>query len=105
MFNPMFWGKKNSKNKKAKNKTSDKRNDESCVGREEGQRLSREEIQAEALANSRSAREHIGEETLDKIAATMAKKQKSPTYQAQMQLKAADSGRVTDELKFMLRDK
>lgn len=93
----MFWGKKNTSK-------SDKRNKKSCVGRE-GQPLSREEIQAQALANARAAREQIGEDTIQKIAAAMTKKQQSAVEQAKRKIEGADLDRVLDELKFMMDEK
>ncbi len=93
----MFWNKKNTSK-------SGKRNKKSCVGRE-GQSLSREEIQAQALANARAARAQIGEDTIQKIAAAMTKKQQSAMEQAKRQIEGADVDRVLDELKFMMDNK
>ena len=81
----MFWGKKD---KKDTGKTPPRR----------------EDIQAQALANVRAARVHIGEETLDKIAAAMTQKQQSAMEQAKRQIQAADPDRVLDELMFMMKE-
>lgn len=109
----MFWGKKSKKYKnKASKKNGDKRTEKkSCVGENAlkkakgGQRLSREEIQAQALTNSRIARDNIGEETLERIAAAMTKKQQSAVEQAKRDIKTADHGRVMNELQFMMKNK
>jgi len=56
------------------------------------------------MANMRAARTQIGEETLDKIAAAMTKKQQSATEQAKRTIESADSDRVADEILYMLND-
>ncbi len=88
----MFWGKKDSdpKKKPAKGKVSAKDS---------------EALRAQAMENVRAARENIGEDTLDRIAAAMTKKQQSATEQAKARIKEADPDRVLDELKWMLEDK
>ena len=91
----MFWGKSKS----------DKRAQKSCVGREAGQRLSREEIQAQALANARSAKENLGDETVQKIVAAMEKQQNSIMAKAKRDIEGAEVNKVLDELKFMLDSK
>lgn len=103
----MFWGKKD-KNKK--NKTKDKRavsnrNAAGCVGKKKSHGRSREAIQAEAMANFSAARAHIGEDTLDKIAAAMTKKQQSAMERAKRDLENVDVDRMLDELKWMLDNK
>lgn len=100
----MFWDKKN---KSKKNKTTDKRGKDVCVGKNknEGHGLRGDALRAQAMANVRSARAHIGEDTLDKIAAAMTKKQQSSMEQAKRQIKGADVDKVLDELKFMLDSK
>ncbi len=87
----MFWGKKNKDHKSGKE------------GKSKAPQ-SREEIQAQAMENVRAARVHIGEETLDKIAAIMTEKQKSAMEQAKRQIQAADPDRVLDELMFMMNE-
>ncbi len=96
----MFWGKKN----KSK---SDKRNNKSCVGKKDGsgQSLAGDALRAQALANARAARERIGDETIQKIAEAMAKKENSPMEKAKRQLESADTDRVLGELKWMLDNK
>ena len=95
----MFWS-----NKK-KHKHTDKRKEPTELQAIEGDRVGTSEsqrIREEAMANARAARAQIGEDTLDKIAAAMTKKQQSATEQAKAQIKAADSDRVVDEILFML---
>jgi len=69
------------------------------------QGLTGDALRTQALANARTARGHIGEETIQKIAAAMAKKQHNPMEKAKAQLANVDSDRITDELLYMLDDK
>jgi hypothetical protein len=66
------------------------------------QRPDSAQIRAQALANARKAREAIGDETLQKIAAAMQKKQQSATEQAKRQIAEADADRVAEEILAML---
>lgn len=59
-------------------------------------------IRAQALANARAAREALGDETIQKIAAAMQKKQQSPTEQAKLKIAQADADRVAEEILSML---
>ena len=102
----MFWKKSKKSQKGNKNKTADNRGDTSCVGsNNEGHGLKGDALRAQAMANVRSARAHIGEETLDKIAAAMTKKQQSAMEKAKRDIQGADVDKVLDELKFMLDTK
>jgi ElaB/YqjD/DUF883 family membrane-anchored ribosome-binding protein len=65
---------------------------------------SREQILAQAKANASAARAEIGDETLDKIKAAMLKKQQSAIEQAKAQIKCADSDKVRDHLRYMIRE-
>ncbi|MGH1399461.1 MAG: hypothetical protein ACRBCT_09640 [Alphaproteobacteria bacterium] len=103
----MFWNKKN----KTKQENTDKRpQSQSCVGRE-GQRplgsncSSSDKIRAEALAHARAARENLGEETIQKITEIMKNMESQPIRKAQKQLENVDSGRMLDELRWMLDNK
>lgn len=87
----MFWLRK--KTKKADKAQPDRG--------ENRQRQSSEKIRKQALTNAREAREHIGEETLQKIAAAMVKKENSPLAQARKTIQSSDSGRVMQELRYM----
>ncbi len=75
---------------------------ETSVGNSEGRRMTREEIQAQALANARAAREAIGEDTLQKIAAAIRKKEQSIIEQKKAEIKRSDAGRVASEISLML---
>lgn len=92
----MFWSNKNKKNNKKK-KTGANAGKESGVGISESQR-----IREEALANARAARAHIGEDTLDRIAMAMTRKQQSTFEQARTRINASDSDRVAEEILAML---
>lgn len=63
---------------------------------------SREELVAEAMANARAAREEIGDETLDKIAAAMRKKEQSKVEQAKARIKSMDNDKIADNLRAFL---
>lgn len=96
----MFWSKKKKPPKKpGKQKKASKPETKG------DERLSSEELRAEAMANVRAAREHIGEDTLDRIAAAMTKKQQSATEQAKAQIQSADPDRVLDEILYMLDER
>lgn len=62
-------------------------------------------IRAQALENARKARAVIGEETLQKIAAALQKKQESDMEKARNRIKSMDSGRVADNIKAMMEGK
>ena len=89
-----------------KQKKSKKRLQASCDGgvtkSSKGQSERSAKIRAQALANAQAARQQIGEDTLNKIAEAMTKKQQSATEQAKAQIKDSDPDRVLDELKFLL---
>lgn len=93
----MFWSKKTKKTKSlqksGKSQKSVSPSDKS------------EQIRAEAMAKVRAARESIGEETLDRIAAAMTKKQQSATERAKAQIQSADAERVANEILAMIDEK
>ncbi|MCB1720158.1 MAG: hypothetical protein KDI11_00180 [Alphaproteobacteria bacterium] len=89
----MFGFGKNKSDKRKKSK-------ELQAGRVKSQRL-----REEALANARAARETLGDETVQKIAEIIARKENNPFQQAIRQLESADSDRVADEILYMLDEK
>lgn len=105
----MFWSKKNKtgnkKDKRGKQKSGKPVSRKNSVGKEKGHGQSREEIHAQAMANFSAAREQIGEETLNRIAAAMNKKQQSAMERAKRDIQGADVDKVLDELKWMLDNK
>lgn len=68
------------------------------------QGLTREQILAQAKANASAAREEIGDETLEKIKAALAKKENSPLMQAKNKVKAMDDNKVRDNLSLWLKE-
>ena len=86
----MFW-KKKKKDKKPKNATP--------------QKMTREEIIAQAKANAAAAREEIGDETLDKIKEAMMKKENNPFEQAKKKVKSMDKQKVADSVSDWMREK
>lgn len=88
----MLWFTK--KNKKKQGQVS-----QDQVGKGDGQRPSREELQQQALANAKAAREAIGEDTLDRIAAAMAKKQQSLIEQTKAKIREKDADEIADGIR------
>lgn len=72
--------------------------------KKEPKKKSREELIAEAKANAAAAREQIGDETLDKIAEMMAKKENSEFNRMKAEIEKIDSGKVADNLKYMIEE-
>jgi protein involved in temperature-dependent protein secretion len=70
-----------------------------------GQGLAGDALRAQALAHAKAARAHIGDETLDKIAAVMARKQNSAMEQARRNIAQADAERVAIEILSMIETK
>ena len=62
----------------------------------------REDLIAQATANAQQAREAIGEETLDKIADAMRRKQESDLEQAKAKIRAMDQDKVADNVRLWL---
>ena len=112
----MFWLGKNKKTDKQKHKLQAEEGSgknpknsktgqdqkEKTVGTGNSQRNTSQKIREEALANARKARTVLGDETIQKIAAAMHKKQQSSLEQAKTKIATADSGRVVDEILYML---
>ncbi|MCC7305536.1 MAG: hypothetical protein IT558_04660 [Alphaproteobacteria bacterium] len=63
------------------------------------------ELRAQALANVRAAREALGEDTIQKIAEAITKKQGNPTEQARAKIIKTDPTLVADEIIGMLDKK
>lgn len=61
-----------------------------------------EALRSQALATMRAARAEIGEDTLQKIAAAIARKEGSAAEQAKAKIQKADPDRVAGELLSML---
>lgn len=102
----MFWF--NNKNSdKQKKSPGNPGKASGCDGgsSKDGPNSKSQRIREDALANARAARMSIGEETLDKIAAAMTKKQQSIMEQAKGQIKTADPDKVLDELLYMLKNR
>ncbi len=97
-----FGTKKNKTGKQKKTKNLRAGHEDVNKKQSNGQGLAGDALRAQALANARKAREHIGEETIQKIAAAMAKKENNPMAIATRQLESADSDRIADEILFML---
>jgi hypothetical protein len=92
------------KKKKTDKKSGGAKTPEKNSLREHGtsQSLVGDALRAQALANAKAARAHIGDETLERIAAAMAKKQNSATEQAKRKIQEADAERVASEILSML---
>lgn len=62
-------------------------------------------LRNQAMKNARKAREAIGEEALQKVAAIMADKNKQAAARAKAEIEAMDKARIADHLKSLLDDK
>ncbi|MFP4312845.1 MAG: hypothetical protein ACLFR0_00845 [Alphaproteobacteria bacterium] len=93
----MFWSKKNKTDKQKKPENGLQGN-----GVHQNTSAKSQRVREEALANARKARAEIGEETLDKIAAMMTKKQQSAVEQAKRQIAEKDADRVAEEILLMI---
>ena len=69
-----------------------------------GKKPSIDELRAQAMANARAARENIGEETLNRIAAAMAAKQSSVTERAKAQIKSHSIDDLARELRYLINE-
>lgn len=101
----MFWSKNNKPDKQSKASKGGLKASDGSVGTNKSQRqgkLSSEDIRAQALANARAARERVGEETIQRIAEALVRKQMSLTEQAKKQIAQANSDRVADEIRLLM---
>ncbi|MCB1562929.1 MAG: hypothetical protein KDJ75_05080 [Alphaproteobacteria bacterium] len=99
----MFWRKKPQKGQKAKSPAGKGGASQAGV-RAGGAGSESEALRAQAMANVRAARESIGEDTLDRMAAAMRKKQQSPLERAKAQILDEDAERVASEILAMIDD-
>lgn len=63
------------------------------------------DLRAQALENMRGARERLGDDTIQQIAAILREKDQSALKQAEDKIKSFDKGRIADNLKVMIDDK
>ena len=99
----MFWFKKKKSDKQSKPATKAGSSASDGVGtKNKGQRLSSEEIRAQALVNAREARQRVGDETIQRIAAALVQKKISLTEQAKEKIAQANSERVVDKIRLLL---
>lgn len=101
----MFWNSKNNKkitDKRKKPEELQASGQGNSEGRSGGQSSTSEAIREQALANARAARERLGEETIQKIADAMRRKQESALEQAKLKIKNADADLVAQEILNML---
>jgi len=68
-------------------------------------KTAREELIAQAMANARGARERLGDDTIQQIAAALQKKENSVTEKAKARIKAMDEGHVADNIKLIIKEK
>ncbi len=61
-------------------------------------------IRAEALARMRTAREVIGEDTLERVAEALIRKQKSTIEQAKSRIESAEADRVAENILALLKE-
>lgn len=93
----MFWLNK-SKNKKHTDKQKGSQESRVIEGDRVDDLTASQRLREEALANARKAREHIGEDTLDRIAAAMKKKQESKIERLKSELQSKDGDHLAAEI-------
>lgn len=80
-----------------------KKEKSSIKGKTTKSQSDRERIVAEAMQNARNAREEIGEETLDKIAQALKKREESVAMkQARAKIQNMDQDKLADGVKAFL---
>lgn len=62
-------------------------------------------LRAEALENARLARERLGDDTIQKIAAALSEQNKSAGKRAQEEIREMDKARIADHLKSLLDER
>ena len=80
---------------------------ETCEGTfkdNESQRPEHAELRDKALANTRLAREAIGEDAIRKIAEALTRQQRTPAAQAKAQIEKTDSLRLMQEIRFLMEE-
>lgn len=60
------------------------------------------EVRAQALENMRGARERLGDDTIQKMAAILREKEGSAMKQAENTIRSFDKGRIADNIKYMI---
>lgn len=102
----MFWSKdKKTKKQNAQKNKQGKRQKQSkqvSVGTTKDGQRSRASLEAEALANMRLARESIGDENLNRIAAAMQEKQESPAAKARELIRNAEPDSVLYDMRHLI---
>lgn len=62
-------------------------------------------VRAQALENMRGARERLGDETIQQIAAALRERENSPVKKAEQEICQYDKGRIADNIKALIDDK
>jgi hypothetical protein len=62
-------------------------------------------LRAQAMENARGARERLGDDTIQKMAAILREKEGSAMKRAEEQIKGYDKSRIADNIKAMIEDK
>lgn len=103
----MFWNKKKNTDKHKKSKSSKAGSVEGKLNNKNsnGQGLAGDALRAQALANARAARENLGDDTIQKIAEIMGKKENSAMEQAKRRIQSTDKNRVADGILDMLDER
>lgn len=70
-----------------------------------GQKTSSEAVRQQALRTMRAASAEIGEDTLQKIAAAIHKKERSAMERARNQIQSLDKDRIVDNLRYLLDER
>ena len=62
-------------------------------------------LRAQAIENMRGARERLGDDTIQQMAAILREKEGSAMKKAEEQIKSFDKGRIADNIKVMIDEK
>ncbi len=74
-------------------------------GKEKAKAKKSADLRAQAMDNMRGARERLGDDTIQQMAANLRQENKTETEKARDHIRALDKSRIADNLKAMMDDK
>jgi len=75
-------------------------------GKEEKEKAKKSaDLRAQAMENMRAARERLGDDTIQQMAANLRQQNKTDTEKAKDHIRTLDKSRIADNLKAMMDDK
>lgn len=73
--------------------------------KEKAQAKKSADLRVQAMDNMRGARERLGDDTIQQMAANLRQQNKNDTEKAKDQIRTLDKSRIADNLKAMMDDK